>query len=74
MIFTVMDLTLEVNTPLYGWKAGSYELQSLQLLSGTPFDDGRPEVMLGNQALDRSYGSDARQGACLSPMEELRHD
>jgi putative ABC transport system permease protein len=48
MIYNVMDLTPEVNALVYGWKAGSYEFQSLQLLSGTPFKDGRPEVMLGD--------------------------
>jgi putative ABC transport system permease protein len=48
MIYTVMDLRPEVNAPVYGWKAGSYEFQSLQLLSGEPFQDGRPQVMLGD--------------------------
>jgi putative ABC transport system permease protein len=48
MIYNVMDLTPEVNALVYGWKAGSYEFQSLQLLSGKPFRDGQPEVMLGD--------------------------
>ncbi|MGA7243519.1 MAG: ABC transporter permease, partial [Terracidiphilus sp.] len=48
MIYNVMDLTPEVNSLVYGWKAGSYEFQSLQLLSGKPFRDGQPEVMLGD--------------------------
>jgi putative ABC transport system permease protein len=48
MIYNVMDLTPEVNALVYGWKAGSYEFQSLQLLSGKPFQDGHPEVMLGD--------------------------
>src|ERR1700758_1322887 len=48
MIYNVMDLTPEVNALVYGWKAGSYEFQSLQLLSGKPFQDGRAEVMLGD--------------------------
>jgi putative ABC transport system permease protein len=48
MIYNVMDLTSEVNALVYGWKAGSYEFQSLQLLSGKPFRDGHPEVMLGD--------------------------
>jgi putative ABC transport system permease protein len=48
MIYNVMDLTPEVNALVYGWKAGSYEFQSLQLLSGKPFQDGHAEVMLGD--------------------------
>ncbi len=48
MIYNVMDLTPEVNALAFGWKADSYEFQSLQLLSGRPFRDGHPEVMLGN--------------------------
>ncbi len=47
MIYNVMDLTPDVNALAYGWKADSYEFQSLQLLSGRPFRDGAPEVMLG---------------------------
>jgi putative ABC transport system permease protein len=47
MIYNVMDLTPEVNALVYGWKADSYEFESLQLLSGRPFHDGQPEVMLG---------------------------
>ena len=48
MIYNVMDLTPDVNALVYGWKAGSYEFQSLQLLSGKPFQDGHREVMLGD--------------------------
>src|ERR1039458_4783990 len=47
MIYNVMDLTPEVNALAYGWKADSYDFQSLQLLSGRPFRDGSAEVMLG---------------------------
>ena len=47
MIYNVMDLTPEVNALVFGWKADSYEFQSLQFLSGRPFRDGHPEVMLG---------------------------
>jgi putative ABC transport system permease protein len=46
-IYNVMDLTPEVNALSYGWKADSYEFGSLQILSGHPFQDGKPEVMLG---------------------------
>ncbi len=48
MIYNVMDITPEVNALVYGWKADSYEFQSLQLLSGKHFQDGRREVMLGD--------------------------
>jgi putative ABC transport system permease protein len=48
MIYNVMDLTPDVNALVYGWKADSYEFESLQLLSGRPFRDGQPEVMLGD--------------------------
>jgi putative ABC transport system permease protein len=47
MIYNVMDLTPEVNALAFGWKADSYEFQSLQLISGRQFHDGQPEVMLG---------------------------
>jgi putative ABC transport system permease protein len=48
MILNLMDLTPEVNALAYGWKADSYEFNSLKLLSGQRFHDGRPEVMLGD--------------------------
>ena len=48
LIYNVMDVTPEVNALAFGWKADSYELQSLQFLSGRPFRDGYPEVMLGD--------------------------
>ena len=48
MIYNVMDLTPEVNALVYGWKADSFEFQSLKLLSGQPFHDGQAEVMLGD--------------------------
>jgi putative ABC transport system permease protein len=48
MIYNMMDLTADVNALAYGWKAGSYEFESLQILSGRRFRDGQPEVMLGD--------------------------
>jgi putative ABC transport system permease protein len=48
MIFNMMDLTPEVNALSFGWKANSYEFDSLTLLSGRRFQDGKPEVMLGD--------------------------
>jgi putative ABC transport system permease protein len=47
VIYNVMDLTPEINALVYGWKADSYEFGSLQLLSGHAFQDGHPEVLLG---------------------------
>jgi putative ABC transport system permease protein len=48
VIYNVVDLTPEVNALVYGWKADSYEFESLQLLSGRLLRDGHPEVMLGD--------------------------
>jgi len=48
LIYNVMDLTPDVNALVYGWKANSYEFESLQLLSGRAFQDGHAEVMLGD--------------------------
>jgi putative ABC transport system permease protein len=52
VIFNLMDLTTDVNALAYGWKAGSYQFESLQILSGRRFRDGRPEVMLGDLLAD----------------------
>ena len=48
MIYNVMDLTPEVNALAYGWKADSYEFESLKILSGQRFRDDQPEVMMGD--------------------------
>ncbi len=53
VIFNLMDLTPEVNALVYGWKADSYELGSLQILSGQTFRDGHPELMLGDVLADQ---------------------
>jgi putative ABC transport system permease protein len=47
-IFNMMDLTPEVNALVYGWKADSFQVESLQILSGRRFRDGQPEVILGD--------------------------
>jgi putative ABC transport system permease protein len=52
VIFNLMDLTTDVNARVYGWKADSYQLDSLQILSGRRFRDGQPEVMLGDLLAD----------------------
>lgn len=59
VIFNLMDLTPDVNALAYGWKTDAYQLDSLQILSGRPFRDGQPEVMLGDvlaQDLKKSPG------------------
>lgn len=58
-IFNLMDLTPDVNALAYGWKSDAFQLSSLQILSGKPFQDGKPEVMLGDllaQDLKKSPG------------------
>jgi putative ABC transport system permease protein len=52
VIFNMMDLTTDVNALAYGWKADSYEFDSLQIRSGRHFRDGHPEVMLGDLLAD----------------------
>ncbi len=53
VIFNLMDLTTDVNALAYGWKADSYEFDSMQILSGRRFRDGHPEVMLGDLLADQ---------------------
>jgi len=48
MIFNIMDLTPEVNALVYGWRADSYEFDSLTILSGRRFRAGMPEILLGD--------------------------
>jgi putative ABC transport system permease protein len=52
MIFNLIDITPDVNALVYGWQAHSYELDSLNFLSGSRFHDGQPEVILGNLLAD----------------------
>jgi putative ABC transport system permease protein len=47
-IYNVMALTPNVNALAYGWKANSYEFDSLKILAGRRFEAGKPEVMLGD--------------------------
>jgi putative ABC transport system permease protein len=48
MIFNLIDLTPEVNALVYGWRADTYEFDSLTILSGRRFRDGAPEILLGD--------------------------
>jgi putative ABC transport system permease protein len=52
MIFNLIDLTPEINSLVYGWPANSYELDSLNFVTGGRFHDGQPEVMLGKSLAD----------------------
>jgi putative ABC transport system permease protein len=52
MIVNMIDLTPDVNALVYGWRADSYELDSLKIASGHRFRDGQPEVLLGNLLAD----------------------
>jgi putative ABC transport system permease protein len=59
MILNLMDLTPEINALTYGWKADSYEFDSLALKSGRRFRDGQPELLLGDllaSSLKKSVG------------------
>jgi len=47
MIFNLIDLTPDINALVYGFRADSYELNSLTFVSGRRFRDGVPEVILG---------------------------
>ena len=47
-IFNLMDLTPEVNALVFGWKAGGFQFESIQVLAGQRSRDGQPEVMLGD--------------------------
>lgn len=47
-IFNLMDLTPDINALVYGWKANAFQFGSLQILAGRRFQDGQPEVMLGD--------------------------
>jgi putative ABC transport system permease protein len=48
MILNMMDVTPEINALVYGWKADTYEFNSLTMKSGHHFRDGQPEVILGD--------------------------
>jgi putative ABC transport system permease protein len=48
LVFNLIDLTPDVNALVYGWRADSYELDSLHFTSGTRFRAGQPEVVLGD--------------------------
>ena len=52
MILNMMDLTPEVNALVYAWPAGCYEMDALTILQGRRFQDGQPEVMLGEVLAD----------------------
>lgn len=47
LAFNLVDLTPDVSALVYGWRANSYEFDSLTLLSGRRFRAGQNEVLLG---------------------------
>jgi len=47
MIFNIMDITPDVNALIFGWHQDSYEFDSLTFTSGGRFQDGKPEIILG---------------------------
>jgi putative ABC transport system permease protein len=47
MIFNIMDVTPDVNALMFGWLDDSYEFNALTFSSGTRFQNGKPEVILG---------------------------
>lgn len=53
MMLELASLTTDLNAIIYGWKADSFEFQSIQIIAGKRFRDGLPEVMVG-EALSRS--------------------
>jgi putative ABC transport system permease protein len=55
MIFNMMDLTPEINSLVFGWKSDSYDFDSLTILSGHRFQDGKAQVILGD-ALAQNLG------------------
>ena len=55
MIFNLMDLTPEVNALIFGWQAYSYELDSLTLTSGRRFQNGKPEILMGDVLAGNLY-------------------
>lgn len=52
MILNMMDVTPDVNALVYGLHADSFELEPLTIVQGRGFQDGRPEVMLGQLLAD----------------------
>ena len=72
MIFNIIDLTPEVNALVFGWKADSYEFNSLTFLSGHRFQDGQPQVILGDllaRNLNKKVGETIdMQGATFTVM------
>jgi putative ABC transport system permease protein len=72
MIFNLMDLTPDVNALVFGWKADSYEFDALTFLSGHRFQDGQPQVILGDllaKNLNKKAGETIdMQGATFTVM------
>ena len=55
MLLDFASVTTDLNAIIYGWKADSFEFQSIQVVAGNRFRDGSPEVMIG-EGLAQSLG------------------
>ena len=76
MILNLMDLTPQVNALAYGWKADSYEFESLTLIAGRRLRDGQPEVMLGEllaESLNKKPGDALEIQATLFDVAGIYH-
>ena len=76
MILNLMDLTPDVNALAYGWKADSYEFDSLTLKSGRRFRDGQPEVMLGDmlaESLKKNAGDTLNVQSSIFTVAGIYH-
>jgi putative ABC transport system permease protein len=47
MLLEFASVTTDLNAIVYGWKADSFEFQSIQIIAGRRFRDGSPEIMVG---------------------------
>jgi putative ABC transport system permease protein len=59
MLLDFASITADLNAIIYGWKADSFEFQSIQVVSGKRFRDGSLEVMIGEdlaQSLGKGVG------------------
>ncbi|MGD0345954.1 MAG: FtsX-like permease family protein [Terracidiphilus sp.] len=52
VIYNIVDLTSDVSALVYGWRADSYELDTLTYVSGGRIHNGKREVMLGDLLAD----------------------
>ena len=59
VILNMMDITPDTNALVYGWRADSFDMDSLTIVQGRRYVEGAPEVMLGEllaETLGKSAG------------------